>query len=232
MNKKLVMTLLLTCALGSGFADSGKVSTLAERADLIKSAGSDKDKITAAVNKKQQDGEIKVDEKNYIVVLKKDGDGYIRVAHFKKEQLDKRVETVLLSIIKDAEGALKSGDGPARIQFNADGKQMYAVVSRCNDLLIFNMCDDERQVNSLLPEEKAPEVKQEEKKHEDKKPEAKQEEKKSDDKKEKPSQDVDDKPKGDIPSPKTDEVSVPKEDEDKSKKSEQEASPAKENTQN
>lgn len=171
MKKKLVMTLMLTCALSSGFAGNVEVSTLAKRADLIKDAGSDGKKLIEKINKEQQEGSIKVDEKNYIVVLKKDGDGYIRLAHFKKEQLEKKVEPVLLGVIKDAEDALKSGDGPARIQFNVDGKSMFAVVSRCGDLLVFNICADESQVNSFLGSSKPEEKKPEEKKSEEQKPE-------------------------------------------------------------
>lgn len=206
MKKKLVMTLMLTCALSSGFAGNVEVSTLAKRADLIKEAGSDGKKLLETINEKQQKGDIKVDEKNYVVVLKKDGD-WIRVAHYKKEQLDKKVEPVLLGVVKDAEDALKSGDGPARIQFNVDGKPLYALVSRCGDFLVFNICADEKEVNNFLggnkPEEKNPEEKKPEVKPEEKKPEKVEE--KPEEKKAESKLGGDDKPKENTPDVKEDE---------------------------
>ena len=51
---KIVMTLMLTCALSTGVASAGDFSTLARRADLVKEAGSDAKTLIETVNKKQQ----------------------------------------------------------------------------------------------------------------------------------------------------------------------------------
>ncbi|MEI6627831.1 MAG: hypothetical protein WCN27_00265 [Alphaproteobacteria bacterium] len=253
MKKKLVMTLMLTCALSSGFASTGDISTLAKRADLVKEAGSDVRKLIENVNKKQQEGDIKVDDKNYIVVIEKRKEGdtnvFTRVAHSKKEKVGQKVdESVLLDVLRNAEDALKSGDGPVRVQFNVDGKPLYALVSRSGDFLIFNICADEKEVNNLLtgnqPEEKKPdEKKQEEKKPEsvevkpeEKKPEEKKTENvevKLEEKKVKPKLDGDDKSKEDTTVGKNEDAIEAKEDKTQTKKSEEaNSNPVKESAQN
>lgn len=261
MKKKLIMTLMLTCALSSGFASTGDISTLAKRADLVREAGSDVKKLIENVNKKQQEGDIKVDDKNYIVVIEKRKEGdtnvFTRVAHSKKEKVGQKVdESVLLDVLKNAEDALKSGDGPVRVQFNVDGKPLYALVSRSGDFLIFNICSDEKEVNNLLagnqpeekkPEEKKPEVKTEEKKQEEKKqesvevkPKIRPEEKKTEndevkleEKKVEPKLDGDDKSKEDTTVGKNEEAIEAKEDKTQAKKSEEaNSNPVKESAQN
>ncbi len=173
------------------FGLSASVSTLAERDVLIKEAF-EKGPADAveAINKYQQEDKIKVDDQHYIVVIKKDGDKYIRVAHFKKEKINQAVEQSIMNVMQEAEAKLSGGSGPVAFDFSAAEKKLYAVLSKQGDFLVFNICPTEDELKGLLAagtkseEAKAPVVAatpapekvEGEKKEEPKKEEVKQEE--------------------------------------------------------
>jgi hypothetical protein len=189
VKSKLLIGLMLASSLSFGL--SASVSTLAERDVLIKEAF-EKGPADAveAINKSQQEDKIKVDDQHYIVVIKKDGDKYIRVAHFKKEKINQAVEQSIMNVMQEAEAKLSGGSGPVAFDFSAAEKKLYAVLSKQGDFLVFNICPTEDELKGLLAagakseEAKAPVVAatpapekvEEEKKEEPKKEEVKQEE--------------------------------------------------------
>ena len=185
MKSKLLIGLMLASSLSFGLAAS--VSTLAEREVLIKEAFA-KSPVDAveAINKSQQEDKIKVDDQHYVVVIKKDGDKYIRIAHFKKEKINQAVEQSIMNVMQEAEAKLSGGSGPVAFDFSAGEKKLYAVLSKQGDFLVFNICPAEDEVKGLLaagekpaevkPEVKKEEVKKEEPKKEEVKLEVKQEE--------------------------------------------------------
>ncbi len=176
MKSKLLIGLMLASSLSFGLAAS--VSTLAEREVLIKEAFA-KSPVDAveAINKSQQEDKIKVDDQHYIVVIKKDGDKYVRVAHFKKEKINQAVEQSIMNVMQEAEAKLSGGSGPVAFDFSAGEKKLYAVLSKQGDFLVFNICPTEDEVKGLLAAgEKPAEVKPEVKKEEVKKEEPKKEE--------------------------------------------------------
>ena len=149
MKSKLLIGLMLASSLSFGLAAS--VSTLAEREVLIKEAFA-KSPVDAveAINKSQQEDKIKVDDQHYIVVIKKDGDKYVRVAHFKKEKINQAVEQSIMNVMQEAEAKLSGGSGPVAFDFSAGEKKLYAVLSKQGDFLVFNICPAEDEVKGLL----------------------------------------------------------------------------------
>jgi len=170
---------MLASSLSFGLAAS--VSTLAEREVLIKEAfAKSPEDAVEAINKSQQEDKIKVDDQHYVVVIKKDGDKYIRIAHFKKEKINQAVEQSIMNVMQEAEAKLAGGSGPVAFDFSAGEKKLYAVLSKQGDFLVFNICPAEDEVKGLLaagekPAEVKPEVKKEEVKQEVKQEEVKQE---------------------------------------------------------
>ena len=193
MKSKLLIGLMLASSLSFGL--SASVSTLAERDVLIKEAfAKSPEDAVEAINKSQQEDKIKVDDQHYIVVIKKDGDKYIRVAHFKKEKINQAVEQSIMNVMQEAEAKLAGSSGPVAFDFSAGEKKLYAVLSKQGDFLVFNISPAEDEVKGLLaagtkseeakapvvaatpaPEkvEEAKEEKKEEAKQEEVKPEAK-----------------------------------------------------------
>lgn len=167
---------MLASSLSFGLAAS--VSTLAERDVLIREAfARSPEDAVEAINKSQQEDKIKVDDQHYVVVIKKDGDKYIRVAHFKKEKINQAVEQSIMYVMREAEAKLSGGSGPVAFDFSASEKKLYAVLSKQGDFLVFNICPAEDEVKGLLAAgEKPAEVKPEVKKEEVKKEEPKKEE--------------------------------------------------------
>lgn len=149
MKSKLLIGLMLASSLSFGLAAS--VSTLAERDVLIKEAF-EKGPADAveAINKSQQEDKIKVDDQHYIVVIKKDGDKYIRVAHFKKEKINQAVEQSIMNVMQEAEAKLSGSSGPVAFDFSAGEKKLYAVLSKQGDFLVFNISPTEDEVKGLL----------------------------------------------------------------------------------
>ena len=149
MKSKLLIGLMLASSLSFGLAAS--VSTLTERQELIKEAFA-KSPVDAveAINKSQQEDKIKVDDQHYVVVIKKDGDKYIRVAHFKKEKINQAVEQSIMNVMQEAEAKLSGGSGPVAFDFSAGEKKLYAVLSKQGDFLVFNICPAEDEVKGLL----------------------------------------------------------------------------------
>ena len=168
---------MLASSLSFGLAAS--VSTLAEREVLIKEAfAKSPEDAVEAINKSQQEDKIKVDDQHYVVVIKKDGDKYIRIAHFKKEKINQAVEQSIMNVMQEAEAKLAGGSGPVAFDFSAGEKKLYAVLSKQGDFLVFNICPAEDEVKGLLaagekPAEVKPEVKKEEVKQEVKQEEVK-----------------------------------------------------------
>ena len=93
MKSKLFVSLMLASSL-SIFADAD-VSTLADREALIKEAFSNDPEVAIkSINEAEQSGKTKVNDKSYLVVLKKEGEKYIRVAHFENDKLKDANKTV------------------------------------------------------------------------------------------------------------------------------------------
>ena len=149
MKSKLLIGLMLASSLSFGL--SASVSTLAEREVLIKEAFA-KSQVDAveAINKSQQEDKIKVDDQHYIVVIKKDGDKYIRVAHFKKEKINQAVEQSIMNVMQEAEAKLSGSAGPVAFDFSAAEKKLYAMLSKQGDFLVFNICPTEDELKGLL----------------------------------------------------------------------------------
>ena len=163
MKTNLIMSLVLVFAFNSDLAADG-VSTLAQRAEVIAKALEKGPKEAVEAINKAQKGDLKVDDSNYIVVVEKSGDVYKRIAHFKGEKLDTSIEPSLLNIVQEAEKALASGTGPVvAFSFSAsDNKKMYALLSKKDNLLIFNICSKQEEVDDFLkPAAKVEEKKQE-----------------------------------------------------------------------
>jgi len=174
VKSKLLIGLMLASSLSFGL--SASVSTLAERDVLIKEAfaKSPADAVEA-INKTQQEDKIKVDDQHYIVVIKKDGDKYVRVAHFKKEKINQAVEQSIMNVMQEAEAKLSGGSGPVAFDFSASEKKLFAVLSKQGDFLVFNISPTEDEVKGLLaagekPVEAKPQEKQEEVKQGEVKP--------------------------------------------------------------
>ena len=151
---------MLTCTFNGGFSQDSGMSTLAQRADLIKALEKDPKKGLEDINKNQQDNDIKVDETHYIVVLEKEGDVYKRVGHFKKDKLNQVIEPSLSNVVQEAETKLAGGNGPIAFNFQASDKKMYCVLSKQGNFLIFNICPTQEEVDAFLK----PAVKVEDKK--------------------------------------------------------------------
>ncbi len=157
---------MLASALGSGFsAAPAQISTLAERDKLIQESflKSPEDALKS-INEAQQEEKIKVDDQHYVVVIKKEGDKYVRVAHFKKDKLNQAVEQSIMSVMQEAETKLAGGSGPVSFSFSAGEKKLFAALSKQSDFLVFNICPTQDEVEGLLkahvkPEEKKEEVK-------------------------------------------------------------------------
>ncbi|MEI7493942.1 MAG: hypothetical protein WCJ92_05030 [Alphaproteobacteria bacterium] len=149
MKSKLLIGLMLASSLSFGLAAS--VSTLTERQELIKEAfAKSPEDALEKINKSQQEDKIKVDDQHYIVVIKKDGDKYVRVAHFKKEKINQAVEQSIMNVMQEAEAKLSGGSGPVAFDFSAGEKKLYAVLSKQGDFLVFNICPTEDEVKGLL----------------------------------------------------------------------------------
>lgn len=155
MKSKFFTCLLLATAISSGFADVSPVSTLKERDAMIQEALSKEDPLKV-INEAQQNDQVKhylkTDDKNYVVVIKKEGDKYIRVAHSKKERLEEKnrvVEASLEGAMKKAEESLNNTSGPIPFSFSTS-ETMWAVLSKKDGYMIFNICASEEDVKTLL----------------------------------------------------------------------------------
>lgn len=166
MKKNLLITLLVATSFGNCFS----ASTIAERGKLIEGLKIDPGKAIEAVNKQQQDGSLKVDDQHYMVVLEKISDKkYTRVAHAKKENVGKDVETSLLKVVEDAEKKLNEsgGDGPVSFKFMAENKDIYAVVFRDGKYITFNISNDKKEVDAVCGIKEEPQKAEENPKKED-----------------------------------------------------------------
>lgn len=141
---------MLTCTFNGGFSQDSGMSTLAQRADLIKALEKDPKKGLEDINKNQQDNDIKVDETHYIVVLEKEGDVYKRVGHFKKDKLNQVIEPSLSNVVQEAETKLAGGNEPIAFNFQASDKKMYCVLSKQGNFLIFNICPTQEEIDAFL----------------------------------------------------------------------------------
>lgn len=152
MKSKFFLSLMLASTFSSGFATES-VSTLAQRDAMIKKAfeKSPEDAIKF-INEEQQADKTKADDQHYVVIVKKDGDKYVRVAHFKKDKVNIAVEQSIMNIILDAEAKLASTSGPVSFSFSAGAgeKKLYAILSKHGDYLIFNICPTSEEVDGLL----------------------------------------------------------------------------------
>lgn len=152
MKLNFILTLLLAMTFNADLA-AGSVSTLAQRQEAItESFKKAPEEAVKAINEAQGD-KLKVDDNSYIVVIEKDGDSYKRVAHFKPEKLkpeNQLVEQSLMNIMREAETKLSGGSGPVAFSFSASDKKMYAIVSRYEKLLVFNICQTQEEVDSVL----------------------------------------------------------------------------------
>ncbi len=178
MKSKFFISLLLASAISSGFAE---VSTLAQRATMVNEAFTKSpEEALKAINESQQGGKITTDDQDYVVIVKKQGSEYIRVAHSKKDKLDKPIEPVLVDVMTKAEEKLAGGSGPVDYEFSAGERKMYAVIEKRGDYLIFNICPTKAEMEGFLkatqptevttsssaPASTVPEVKKEEPKAE------------------------------------------------------------------
>ncbi len=169
--------------VGSCFAllSAAELSKLAERAALLKETD-DMEKTIEIINTKQQESKIaeskSADDRNYIVIIKKEDGAYVRVAHFKKDKVGIKItEDVLLKIIEEAEKKLGDSSESMPYEFKIGGTDYYAVISKKNSYLIFNITSSKEEINKFLGISEKPDVKEE------KKPEPKKEEPKAEDKK-------------------------------------------------
>lgn len=149
MKSKMLISLLLATSISSGFAD---VSTLAQRDAMVKEAfAKSPEEALKIINNQQQDGAIKTDDRDYVVVVKKlSDDSYMRVAHSKKDKVDKVVEPVLVDVMRKAEEKLTGGNGPVDMEISSGGSNLYAVVEKQGDYLIFNICPAKDEVEGFL----------------------------------------------------------------------------------
>ena len=156
MKSKLFVSLMLASSL-SIFADAD-VSTLADREALIKEAFSNDPEVAIkSINEAEQSGKTKVNDKSYIVVLKKEGEKYIRVAHFENDKLkdaNKTVEDSLVSVVKGAEEKLANNSGPLPYEFTVGEKKYFAAITKHADYIIFNVSSKKEEVDKLLATDK------------------------------------------------------------------------------
>lgn len=143
---------------------SAEISTLAERAAMLTEAFKidDMDKVVEIINSKQD----KADDKNYVVVIKKEDDSsYVRVAHFKKDKVGIKItEDVLLKVIEEAEKKLADSKDNMAFEFIIGGTKYFAVIAKKDKYLVFNITATKEEVNKLLgiSDEKKTEEKKEE----------------------------------------------------------------------
>lgn len=156
MKSKFFTCLLLATTISSGFAAVSPVSTLAQRDAMVKEALSkSSEDALKAINEAQQNGQIKTDDQNYVVVIKivEPGKKYERVAHSKKEKLEEKnraVESSLEETVRQAEKELANTSGPIPFNFSANGKTLYAVLSKKDAYIIFNICEKKDEMDGLL----------------------------------------------------------------------------------
>ncbi len=163
MKSKFFTCLLLATSISSGFADT-TISTLAQRDAMVREALSkSSEEALKKINEEQQSGQIKTDDQNYVVVIKKDGEKYIRVAHSKSDRLEEKnkevVDLSLVEAMKQAEKDLANTSGPIPFSFSANGKTLWAVLSKKDAYMFFNICAAKDDVDKLLkPADKPAEV--------------------------------------------------------------------------
>ena len=157
MKSKFFTCLLLATAMSSGFAAATSVSTLKERDAMVKEAISkSSEDALKAINEAQQNGQIKTDDQNYVVVIKivEPGKKYERVAHSKKEKLEEKskevVDTSLVEAMKKAEENLAKASGSIPFSFSAGGKTLWAVLLKKDAYMFFNICESKDKVDELL----------------------------------------------------------------------------------
>lgn len=161
---------------GSCFAFlSAELSNASERANMLAEAfkiQDDMDKVVEIINTKQQESKIaetkSADDKNYVVLIKKEDDGsYVRVAHFKKDKVGTKItEDVLLKVIEEAEKKLGESKDNMALDFTIGGTKYYAVIAKKDKCLVFNIASSQEEVNKVLgitadakpTEEKKPEA--------------------------------------------------------------------------
>ena len=151
MKSKFFISLLLASAISSGFSSS-TVSTLSQRDEMIINAFKDKspEEALKEINKKQQDGDVKADNQDYVVIVKSEGnDTYTRVAHSQSDKVGKVVEPALVPMMKDAEKKLGINAGPVEFELTGQ-KTLYAVIEKRGEYLIFNICPTKDEVDGLL----------------------------------------------------------------------------------
>lgn len=151
MKSKFFISLLLASAISSGFSSS-TVSTLSQRDEMIINAFKDKspEEALKEINKKQQDGDVKADNQDYVVIVKSEGnDTYTRVAHSQSDKVGKVVEPALVAMMKDAEKKLGINAGPVEFELTGQ-KTLYAVIEKRGEYLIFNICPTKDEVDGLL----------------------------------------------------------------------------------
>jgi hypothetical protein len=160
---KLLLALILAITLNTGFADT--ISTVSERADLIANLEKNQEEGLKKINEAQKDG-TKYNDTSYIVVIKKNGDSYERLAHFKEDKITKKVEESLLNVIHNAENALvKANPGAFSFSTSAapDQNQTHAVISKIHDLLVFNILPSKEEADAFLKKISAPTTTEEKK---------------------------------------------------------------------
>lgn len=153
MKSRFFIFLMFISAISSGFAGATAVSTLAQRDAMVKEAfkGKTPEDALKEINKKQQDGDVKADNQDYVVIVKKESsDQYIRVAHYQSDKLNKAIELVLVDVMTKAEEKLAGSSGPADFEFSAGERKMYAVIEKRGEYLIFNICPTKDEVEGLL----------------------------------------------------------------------------------
>lgn len=176
INNKFVLL-----AVGCFAALSAELSTLAERDAVLKEAlkTDDMDKVAEIISDKQQTNKIaenkSVDDKNYLVIIKKEEDGsYVRTAYFKKDKIGIKItEQVLLDIIEEADKKIGDSTKDVAYEFAINGTKSYAVISKKGRSLIFDITATKEEVTKLLGTENKPEPKKEVIKVETKKEEVK-----------------------------------------------------------
>lgn len=161
MKSKFFINLLSAFAISGWFCStSAAVSTLAQRDAMIKEAfAKSPEAAMKDINEAQQDGKMPADDQDYVVIVKKQGNGYVRVAHFKKDKVDKPIEPVLVDVITQAEEKLAGGSSPTDYEFSAGDKKLFAVIEKRDDYLIFNICPSKGEVDGLLKASAKSEVK-------------------------------------------------------------------------
>lgn len=162
---------MLASSLNIGFSASSGVSTLVQREEMVKEAFlKSPEEAVKFINEKQKDVEtvkgtdqdkVKADAKHYVVVIKIEGDKYIRVAHFKESKIkesERVVEQSLIGIMDRAKKEIEGKSGPIFFSFSVAGEELCAVLSKRDDYLIFNICPikDKAEVEGILNAATAP----------------------------------------------------------------------------